>query len=66
MQQGPDLIYGPNPLIFLKNTKNPGSSAWNKKCKDQTLINAFQDLLRIEPDMFEELVLDDLVSNTHI
>ncbi len=62
----PDLIYRPNPPISLKNTKNPGSSSRNKKCEDQALINAFQDLLRIEPDVFEELVLDDLVSNTPI
>ena len=66
MRLAPDLIYGPNPPISSKNTKNPGSSAWNKKCEDQALINAFQDLLRIEPDVFEELVLDDLVSNTPI
>ncbi len=30
------------------------------------MTNASHDLLRIEPDVFEELVLDDLVSNTLI
>ena len=30
------------------------------------MINAFQDLLRIELDIFEELDLDDLVLNTTI
>ncbi len=66
MRLGPDLIYRPNPIISLKNTKNPGFLARNKKCEDQALINAFQDLLRIEPEVFEELVLDDFVSNTPI
>ena len=28
------------------------------------MINAFQDLLQIEPDIFKELDLDDLISNT--
>ena len=31
MQLGSDLIYGPNSLILLKKTKNPGSLARNKK-----------------------------------
>ena len=61
MRLGPDLIYGPNPSISSKNTKNPDSLARNKKFKDQALINTFQDLLRIKPDVFEELVLDNLV-----
>ena len=61
---GPDLVYGPNPSVSLKNTKNPGSSARNKKRGDSILVNAFQDLLQIEPDLFEDLVLDDLVSYT--
>ena len=56
---------GPNPPISSKNTKNPGSSARNKKHEDQVLINPFQDL-RIELDVFEELVLDDLLPNTPI
>lgn len=30
------------------------------------MINEFQDLLRTEPDVFEELDLDDLVPNTPI
>ena len=30
------------------------------------MINAFQDFLQIEPDVFEGLVLDGLVSNTPI
>ena len=66
LRLGPDLIYGPKPLISSKNTKNSGSSARNKKREDQSLMNAFQDLLRIGPDVFEELVSDDLVLNTPI
>ena len=64
MRLGPDLVYGPNPSGSLKNTKNPGSSARNKKRGDSILVNAFQDLLQIEPDLFEDLVLDDPVSCT--
>ncbi len=66
MRPGFDLIYMLNPPFSSKNIKNPGSSARNKKCEDHTLINAFQDLLQIEPDVFKELALDDLVSNTSI
>ena len=62
MRLGPDLVYGPNPFVSSRNTKNPGSSARNKKRGDSTLINAFQDLLQIEPDLFEDLVVDDPVS----
>ena len=64
MRLGPDLIYGPNPLISSKNTENINSSTWNKKYDNQVLANAFQDLFQIEPDVFEELVLDNSVSNT--
>ena len=64
MRLGPDLIYGPNPPISSKNTENISSSTRNKKYDNQVLANAFQDLLRIEPDVFEELVLDGPVSNT--
>ena len=66
MQLGLDLIYGFNPSIFSKNTKTSGTSVRNKKCEDQALINAFQDLFRIEPDIFEEQDLDDLISNITI
>ncbi len=66
MQLGPDLIYRPNLLILSKKTKNPGSLARNKKYGDQALINAFQNFLQIEPDVFEGLVLDGRVSNTPI
>ena len=62
----PDLIYGPNFLISSKNTKTSGTSARNKKREHHALINAFQDLLQIKPDIFEELDLNDLVSNTPI
>ena len=65
MRLGPDLIYGPN-LISSKNIKTSGTSARNKKREDQALINAFQDFIQIEPDIFEELDLDDPVSNTPI
>ena len=64
MRLGPDLVYGSNPPVSLKNTKNPGSLARNKKRGDSTLINAFHDLLQIEPDLFEDLILDDPVSYT--
>ncbi len=66
MRLGLDLIYGPNPPISSKNTKNPGFSTRNKKHNDEILTRVFQDLLRIKPDVFEELVSDDLVSNTPI
>ena len=62
MQPQSDLIYGFNLYISLKNTKNPGSSAWNNKHGDLTLINAFYNLLEIEADLFKGLTLDDLVS----
>ncbi len=64
MRLGPDLIYGPNPFVSSKNTQSPGLSARNKKRGDSTFINIFQDLLQIEPDLFEDLVLDDPVSYT--
>ncbi len=66
MRLGPDLIYGPNSPIFSKNIKNLSSSTRNKKYDNQVSTNAFQDLFCIEPDIFEELVLDGLVSNTLI
>lgn len=62
MRSGPDLVYGPNPPVSSKNTKDPGSSARNQKLGDSTLINAFHDLLQIEPDLFGDLILDDPVS----
>ena len=58
---GPDLIYGPNPPISLKNSENISFSTRNKKYDNQVLTNSFQDLLQIESDVFEELVLDGLV-----
>lgn len=66
MRLGPDLIYGPNPPISSKNTENLSSSTRYKIYDNQVLANAFQDLLCIEPDVFEELVLDGPVSNTVI
>ena len=64
MRLRPDLVYRFNPSVSSKNTKNPGSSARNRKDRDSTLINAFYDLLQIEPDLFEDLILDDPVSYT--
>ena len=64
MRLGPDLVYGPNPSVSSKNTKNYCSLARNKKRGDSTLIIAFEDLLQIEPDLFEDLVLDVSVSYT--
>ncbi len=60
------MIYGPNLFISSKNTKTSDTSAQKEKREDQTLINAFQDLIQIEPDIFEELNLDDLIPNTSI
>ncbi len=56
MQLGLDLIYRLNSSFSLKNTQSPGPSALNKKQGDSTFINGFQDLLQIEPDLFENLV----------
>ena len=53
IQLGLDLIYGFNPLISSKNTKTSSTSTRNKKREDQALINAFQDLLQIGPNIFE-------------
>ncbi len=64
MRLRPDLIYGLNLFVSPKNTQSPGTSARNKKRGDSTFINAFQDLLQIEPDLFEDLVLEDQVSYT--
>ncbi len=61
---GPYWIYGPNPSVSSKITQSPGLSAQNKKHGDSIFINALQDHLQIEPDLFEDLVLDDLVSYT--
>ena len=61
-----DLIYRPNHLISLQNTENINSLTRNKKYNNQVLANVFQDLLCIEPDVFEELVFDSPVSNTVI
>ena len=41
MRLGPELIYGPNPPISLKNTKNISFSTRNKKYDNQVLTNAF-------------------------
>lgn len=64
MRLGLDLIYRFNPPIFSKNIKTSSTSARNKKHTDQALINTFQDLFQINPDIFEELDLDDLILNT--
>ena len=52
IQQGPDLIYEFNPYISSKNSKTSDFSTSKKKHKDQTMINAFQSLIQIEPDIF--------------
>ncbi len=66
MRLGLDLIYGPNSPIFSKNTENLSFSTRNKKHDNQVFTNAFQELLCIELDVFKELVLDGLISNTLI
>ena len=62
MQLGSDLIYGLNLSVFSKNNQSSGPSARNKKRGDSTFVNVFQDLFQIEPDLFEDLVLNDQVS----
>lgn len=67
MRLGPELIYGPNSSTpSSKNTTNPDSLARNKKRGDLIITHAFQNHLRIAPDHFEELVVDELVSNTPV
>lgn len=39
MQLGLNLIYRFNPFISLKNTKTSNILVWNKKYKNQVLIN---------------------------
>lgn len=66
MRLGPDLIYGPkhppSTTLSSKNTTGGISSTRNKKRTNPIDTTAFQELLQISPDIFEEFVLDDLVS----
>ena len=57
MRLGPDLIYGPNPVITRSLPRNT-------KLDDSTFPKAFQDLCQIIPEVFEEAFLDDLGSKT--
>ena len=50
---GPDLIYGPNLVP-------PRSLPKNKKRDDSIFRDAFQDLLRITPDIFQETFVGGL------
>ncbi len=59
MQLVSDLIYEFNPPISQKNTKSSDTSVRNKTCEDWGLVNAFQDLFQIKPDILEELDSDD-------
>lgn len=54
------------PFYLLQNTKNLSSSTWNRKYNNHVLINVFQNLLQIKPDIFEELILNNLVLNMSI
>lgn len=56
MRLGPDLIYGPNIVA-------PRSLPKNKKRDDSIFRDAFQDLLQISPNIFEETVSGDLGLN---
>lgn len=47
MRLGPDLIYRSNPVTVRSLPKN-------KKRDNSTFSRAFQDFLRIAPDIFEE------------
>ena len=58
MRLEPYLIYRLNFNITSKNTKTSDISSRNKKPEDQALINAFQDLVQIKPNNFEELDLE--------
>ena len=65
MGLGPDLICGPKPLpstACSKNTTGGISSTRNTKRVNPIDTTVFQELLQISPDIFEEFVLDDLVS----
>ena len=53
MRLGPDLIYGPNLVA-------PRSLSKNKKRDDAIFQDAFQDLLQISPNIFEETISGDL------
>ena len=53
MRLGPDLIYGPNLVA-------PQSLPKNKNRDNSTFQDAFQDLLQISPNIFEETISGDL------
>lgn len=53
MRLGPDLIYGPNLVA-------PRSLPKNKKRDDSIVQDAFQDLLQISPNIFEETIPGNL------
>lgn len=53
MRLGPDLIYGPNLMV-------PRSLPKNKKRDDSIFQDAFQNLLQISPNIFEETISGDL------
>ena len=55
MRLGPDLIHGLNLVT-------PPSLPQNKKRDDSIFRDAFQDLLQITPDIFQETVVGDLGS----
>lgn len=63
MQFGSDLIYKFNSFISSKNTKTPSYLTQNKKLDNQVLINILQNFFQIKSDIFDKLVLDNLVSN---
>lgn len=66
MRLGPDLLYGPIPfsltISFSKNITGGISLTRYKNRNDLIVTSAFQDLLQISPDIFQEFVLDNLVS----
>ena len=59
MRLGPDLIYGPNPVISCLLPKN-------KKRDDSIFQNAFYGLLQITPDIFAEPVIGNLGSKKSV
>lgn len=64
MQLGSNLLFGFNLFVCLKNTKNSNSSTRNKKYRDSIMINIIYDLFHIKPDLFENLILYNLILYT--
>ncbi len=66
MRLVPDLLYGlvpsPSTAPSSKNTTGGIPSTRHKNRNDPIVTSAFQNLLQISPDIFQEFDLDNLVS----